>query len=67
MNRQSYLIRTQPNEFIVLVNTKNPIDTILIEPGHSKYTWVQNQDANRIINITETGRWTSNKDYNNDY
>ena len=67
MNRQSYLIRTQPNEFIVLVNTKNPIDTILIEPGHSKYTWLQNQDANRIINITETGRWTSNKDYNNDY
>ena len=67
MNRQSYLIRTQPNEFIVLVNTKNPIDTILIEPGHSKYTWVKNQDTNRIINITETGRWTSNKDYNNVY
>lgn len=66
MNRQSYTIHLQDIGY-VLVNTKIPTNTILIEPGHSKYSWIQNQDANRIINITETGRWTSNKDYNNDY
>ena len=65
MNRQSYIIRPQDNHF-QLVNTKDQ-STILIEPGHSKFEWIQNQDPYRIINITETGRWTSNKDYNNDY
>jgi len=63
--RQSYIIRPQDNHF-QLVNTVDG-SIILIEPGHSKYEWILNQDANRIINITETGRWTSNKDYNNDY
>jgi len=63
--RQSYIIRPQDNHF-QLVNTVDG-GTLLIEPGHSKYEWILNQDANRIINITETGRWTSNKDYNNDY
>ena len=66
MNRQSYIIRPQDNHFL-LVNTKTPTDTILIEAGHSKFEWIQKQDSNRVINITETGRWTSNKDYNNDY
>ena len=66
MNRQSYIIRPQDNHFL-LVNTKDPLNTILIEAGHSKFEWISNQDANRVINITETGRWTSSKDYNNDY
>ena len=66
MNRQSYIIRPQDNHFL-LVNTKDKSNTILIEAGHSKFEWISNQDANRVINITETGRWTSNKDYNNDY
>lgn len=65
MNRQSYIIQPQDNHFL-LVNTKDG-GIIIIEPGHSKFEWIANQDANRIINITETGRWTSNKDYNNDY
>jgi len=67
MNRQSYIIVPQTPELIILVNTKDKSNTILIDPTHPKFDWIDNQDANRVINITETGRWTSNKDYNNDY
>lgn len=37
-----------------------------IEPSHPKFEWVS-KNLGRIVNITEAGRWNSQKDYENHY
>jgi predicted ATP-dependent serine protease len=37
-----------------------------IEPNHAKFEWVS-KNLGRIVNITESGRWNSQKDYLNYY
>ena len=37
-----------------------------IEPSHPKFEWVS-KNLGRIVNITEAGRWNSQKDYENLY
>lgn len=37
-----------------------------VNEGHAKYDWLLSNKG-RIITISESGRWNSSKDYNNDY
>ena len=62
--REQYTITETATGFI-LNNITNGSD-LLIEPGHQRYDWIL-KNLGRIINITETGRWNSQKDYNNAY
>jgi len=66
MSRSSYTVSQSESNF-TLTNTNNVNETILINEEHPKYKWISELAPYRIVNITETGRWTSNKDYNNDY
>lgn len=63
--RESYTVH-QLNKIFELRSTSTDHKIVLTE-ADKKYEWVSNLAPNRIVNITETGRWTSNKDYNNDY
>ena len=63
--RTSYTVHKIANLFELRSTNGSP--NIVVEETHKKWEWIQNLDPNRIVNITETGRWTSNKDYNNDY
>lgn len=63
--RESYTVH-QSNEIFELRSTSTN-NKITLTEADKKYEWVSNLAPNRIVNITETGRWTSNKDYNNDY
>jgi predicted ATP-dependent serine protease len=40
---------------------------IVIEPGASKYPWMEALEPGRIVNISESGRWNSSISYHNEY
>ena len=41
-------------------------DTLSIEPGHSKYEWLD-KNQGRVVNISSNGRWNSSTDYSKAY
>lgn len=38
-------------------------NTIIIDQSHKKFTWLQQQDAGRVINVFPNGKMTSSADY----
>lgn len=63
--RESYTLHQIENLFELRSTSTD--HKITVKSDHKKWDWLSNLAPNRIVNITETGRWTSNKDYNNDY
>ena len=63
--RESYTVHQIENLFELRSTSTD--HKITVKSDHKKWDWLSNLAPNRIVNITETGRWTSNKDYNNDY
>ena len=64
-NRISYTIQQFNDNFQL-----TPIDggdQIFVGEDHSKWSWCHSLEPNRIVNITEKGRWTSSADYNGIY
>jgi chromosome segregation ATPase len=47
-----------------LTSTK---DEVKVDAKHKKYEWLKNQEAGRIVKISDKGRWNSSKDYNGLY
>jgi len=45
----------------------NPMETLLIQKGHSRYDYINRQEPKRIINISDIGTWTSSIDYTDEY
>ena len=43
-----------------LTSTK---DEVKVDAKHKKYEWLKNQEAGRIVKISDKGRWNSSKDY----
>jgi|TARA_B110000902_G_scaffold124275_1_gene145073 chromosome segregation ATPase len=48
------------NTFI-LTNEKGK--TLKVNSKHKKYEWLQDQEKGKVVKISESGRWTSSKDY----
>ena len=66
MTRKQFTVhQTEENNFF-LENIENSNDTVLVNKDHAKYNWTT-QNQGRIINITDAGRWNSQKDYDNVY
>lgn len=40
---------------------------ILVRADHKKFEWLQNQEKGKIVKISDSGRWTSSKDYDGLY
>lgn len=64
-NRISYTVN-KINDFYFLTSLDGT-ETIKVDDSHSKFSWCQQLEPNRIVNITAKGRWTSSADYNNVY
>lgn len=56
----------QLNEIFELRATESN-HTIVIKADHPKYDWISGLDSNRLVSISDSGRWSSSKDYNNSY
>ncbi len=52
------------NTFI-LTNEKGK--TIKVNSKHNKYEWLKGQEKGKVVKISDSGRWTSSKDYNGLY
>ena len=64
-NRISYTIQKLNDNFQL-----SPLEggeTIIVTEDHSKWDWCQKLEPKRVVNITQSGRWTSSADYNNVY
>lgn len=62
-DRKQFTVHINGNNFDL--KGINVDETITIEPGHSKYEWIE-KNQGRVINITPT-RWSSCKDYHGAY
>ena len=64
-NRIQYTIHTEGKNFILKGTETN--ESLSIEPGHSKYEWVE-KNQGRVVNVSTTnGRWNSSSDYSRVY
>lgn len=65
MSKNTYTFRKTSNRF----ELKSTLDShlIVIEPGSSKYEWMQALQPTRLVNISDAGRWNSSISYNNEY
>lgn len=52
------------NTFI-LTNEKGK--TIKVNSKHNKYEWLKGQEKGKVVKISDSGRWTSSKDYDGLY
>lgn len=56
----------QLNEIFELRSTQSN-HTITVKTDHPKYSWMTQLDSDRLVSISDKGRWSSSKDYNNSY
>ena len=66
MTRKQFTVHQTEEKNFFLENIENSNDTVLVNKDHAKYDWVSNNQG-RIVNITDAGRWNSQKDYLNYY
>ena len=55
-----YVFRKEAQDFVL---TGEDGSELRIEDGHRKYTWLCGVSPGRVVRISESGRWTSAKDY----